>query len=123
VLSIGRTLATGNTDARNKFALVAIFISKIFLTWWQECYRVDIQRINRTMKAIPQAEKAMKKSVSFPPDLWAFVLSEAGDTGIPSKVIQKAVRLLKETSEKQKNGGQKDFQAAKEEMRKGRDKK
>ena len=41
-------------------------------------------------------EKAQKKSVSMPPSDWAFVYAYAGDTGNASKVIQKAVRLLKQ---------------------------
>jgi hypothetical protein len=60
------------------------------------------------MNAVTESEKAVKKSLSFPPSLWAFVLDYAGDTGNPSRVVQKAVRLLKETqeksSEKSKNG-------------------
>jgi Arc/MetJ-type ribon-helix-helix transcriptional regulator len=53
------------------------------------------------MKPLPESERALKKSVSMTPVLWAFVTRCAGETGNPSKVIQKAVRLLKEQQEKE----------------------
>jgi hypothetical protein len=53
------------------------------------------------MKKLSESEKALKKSVSMAPGLWAFVTRYAGETGNPSRVIQKAVRLLKEQQEKE----------------------
>lgn len=48
-------------------------------------------------------DRAQKQSVSFPPALWAWVKERAGTTGVPSRVVQEAVRLMMEEEQKKKN--------------------
>lgn len=52
---------------------------------------------------------SIKKSVSFPPDLWEFVENTAGQYGQNSKVIQEALRQMRERVEK---SAQADFEKA-----------
>jgi hypothetical protein len=72
------------------------------------------------MNAIPDSEKAIKKSLSFPPELWAFVIDYAGDTGNPSRVVQKAVRMLQEASNHSKDQSKKAVEKGINEVRKAR---
>lgn len=47
------------------------------------------------MKPKPPHERVQKRSISFPPELWEFIVTEAGEYGNPSRVVQKAVREMK----------------------------
>ena len=60
-------------------------------------------------KPIPENKKSVKRSTSFPPDMWLWIEKQAGDTGVPSRIIQKAVRLLQEKTERIKKSGQRDL--------------
>jgi Arc/MetJ-type ribon-helix-helix transcriptional regulator len=75
------------------------------------------------MKQLPDSEKALKKSISMPPELWAYVQKHAGDLGNPSKVIQKAIRLLEQESQKAERASKAAFQAGKKEIQKSLNKK
>lgn len=52
--------------------------------------------------------KTVKKSVSFPADLWLFVEMMAGPYGENSKVVQDAIRQMRDKLEKSGNAKIKD---------------
>jgi hypothetical protein len=58
-------------------------------------------------KPIPENEKSIKRSTSFPPKMWDWIIKRAGTTGVPSRVIQEAVRVLQESTERAETVGEK----------------
>lgn len=72
------------------------------------------------MNSLHVSEKSVKKSVSVKPSLWAFVLEQAGDTGTPSKVIQKAIRMLQEASETSEKASKQSLKNGIKKMGKGK---
>lgn len=56
------------------------------------------------MTAQDDKDRSIKKSISFPQELWDFVMKKAGEDGVPSRVVQKAIRKMKEDEESESQG-------------------
>jgi len=71
------------------------------------------------MKAYKNKTASVKKSLSFPPELWAFVEKVAGPYGENSKVVQEAIRQMRDQLEK---SGKSKIDKARGEIEGGNDK-